>query len=108
MGDQLIEVTDSTFESEVLQAKLPVVVDFWAPWCGPCRMLTPILEKVAPKFAGRVKLVKLNVDDHQLTAANYGIRSIPTLLLFRDGVRIAMNTGGLSEFQLEEFINKSL
>ena len=78
-------VTDATFESDVLKADAPVLVDFWAPWCGPCRMVGPVMEKVAELYAGRVRVVKLNVDENQKTSMTYGIRSIPTVALFMNG-----------------------
>lgn len=85
MGHNVKDVTDTTFEQDVLKAGGPVLVDFWAPWCGPCRMVGPILEKVADQYAGRVSVVKLNVDENQQTAMAYGIRSIPTIALFSKG-----------------------
>lgn len=85
MSEYLKDVTDRTFESDVLQADVPVLVDFWATWCAPCRMLTPIVEKVAEEYKGRARFVKLNVDDNAETAGRYSIRGIPTLLLFKDG-----------------------
>jgi len=78
-------VTDATFESDVLKADAPVLVDFWAPWCGPCRMVGPVMEKIAEQYAGRVRVVKLNVDENQQTSMTYGIRSIPTVALFMNG-----------------------
>ena len=80
-----MDVTDTTFEQEVLKADKPVLVDFWAPWCGPCRMVAPIVEELAEEYDGKVKFVKLNTDDNPNTAVKYGIRSIPTLLVFKDG-----------------------
>lgn len=85
MSEYLKDVTDRSFESDVLQADVPVLVDFWATWCAPCRMLTPIVEKVAEEYKGRARFVKLNVDDNAETAGRYSIRGIPTLLLFKDG-----------------------
>ena len=85
MSDNVHEVTDQSFEEEVLQSSNPVLVDFWAAWCAPCRMLSPTIDQIAEDFAGRAKVVKLNVDDNMETSAKYGIKGIPTLLLFKDG-----------------------
>lgn len=85
MAGHVLEVTDENFDQEVLQADLPVLVDFWAAWCGPCRMVAPVVEEIASDYAGRLKVAKLNVDENRSTAAKYGIMSIPTLLVFRDG-----------------------
>ena len=87
------EVTDATFESEVLKASTPVLVDFWAPWCGPCRMVAPVVEELSDEYAGKVKFVKLNTDDNVRTASQYGIRSIPTLLVFKDGQPVGQIIG---------------
>jgi thioredoxin 1 len=87
------EVTDATFEQEVLKAPRPVLVDFWAPWCGPCRMVAPIVEELAEEYDGKVSFVKLNTDDNPVTASNYSIRSIPTLLVFRGGQPVGQIVG---------------
>lgn len=87
------EVTDQTFDRDVLQSSEPVLVDFWAPWCGPCRMVAPIVEELADEYAGRVKFVKLNTDENPSTAARYGIRSIPTLLVFKNGQPVGQIIG---------------
>lgn len=105
-----MDVSTETFESEVLDASRtqPVVVDFWAPWCGPCRALTPIIEKVAAEFAGRVKLVKVNSDDNQELAGAYGVRSIPNVIAFKDGRPAAQFVGALPEGQVRAFIQQLL
>ena len=98
----------NNFEETVLKAKGPVIVDFWAPWCGPCKMIAPILDEIAPEFAGKAKIVKINVDDNQLVAGQFGVRSIPTLLLFKNGQLVATQVGALPKNQLAAFINQHL
>ena len=104
----VVYTTDSDFESDVLQSEVPVLVDFWAEWCGPCRMLSPILDEVSKDYEGKVKIVKLNVDDNTVTSAMYGVRGIPTLLLFKDGQVIGTKVGSLPKSQLTTFIDSSI
>jgi thioredoxin 1 len=98
------KVTDATFEQDVLKATGPVVVDFWAEWCGPCRMISPALEEISTALNGRVKIVKLNVDENPSTAAKYGIMSIPTLMLFKDGQLASRQVGAAPKQKLEQWI----
>ena len=107
MSEHIHYVTDDTFESEVLQAPLPVLVDYWAEWCGPCKMIAPILEEVAQEYDGRLKIAKLNIDENQGTPPKYGIRGIPTLMLFKNGNIEAMKVGALSKSQLTAFIDSN-
>lgn len=104
----LIEVNDANFETEVLKSPQPVLVDFWAPWCGPCKMITPVLEELSKEYGGKLKIVKLNVDDNHETAATYGIRSIPSLMLFNEGQMVTSKVGALSKSQLSAFLDSHL
>lgn len=105
---EVLHINDADFETVVVHSDIPVLVDFWAPWCGPCKIIAPILDEIAPEFAGKVKIVKINVDDNQLVAGQFGIRSIPTLLLFKNGQLVATQVGALPKNQLAAFINQHL
>ncbi|MGP8152866.1 MAG: thioredoxin [Smithella sp.] len=101
-------VTDDNFENEVLKSAKPVLIDFWAPWCGPCKAIGPIVEELAGQFKDTVKFMKLNVDENQKTALNYAVRSIPTLILFKDGKVLDTLIGLVPQKRLEDFVKKSL
>jgi thioredoxin 1 len=101
-------VSDGTFEAEVLQAATPVLVDYWAEWCGPCKMIAPILDEVAKEYGNRLKIAKLNIDENQATPSKYGIRGIPTLMLFKNGNIEATKVGALSKSQLTAFIDSHI
>ena len=108
MIDTPIAVTDDTFDQAVLQSGLPVLVDFWAPWCAPCRMVAPALEELAGELAGRVVVAKVNTDEHQLAALRYGVQGIPTLILFHDGQEIDRVVGALPKSALRERVEARL
>ena len=103
---EVLHISDADFESIVVNSDIPVLLDFWAPWCGPCKMIAPVLDELAPEFAGKVKIVKMNVDDNQTTPAQFGVRSIPTLLLIKNGQVVATQVGALPKTQLANFINQ--
>ena len=105
---QIVYVTDDTFENEVLQSATPVLVDYWAEWCGPCKMITPILDEISDEYSGKLKIAKLNIDENPQTPPKYGIRGIPTLMLFRDGNVEATKVGAVSKSQLSAFIDGHL
>ncbi|RBH32986.1 thiol reductase thioredoxin, partial [Pseudomonas sp. MWU13-2860] len=104
MSDLILHVTDDSFENEVLKADRPVLVDYWAEWCGPCKMIAPILDEVAKEYDGKLKIAKLNIDQNEQTPPKFGIRGIPTLMLFKDGQVAATKVGALSKSQLTAFI----
>jgi thioredoxin 1 len=108
MSEHIIHVSDTTFKSEVLESSTPVLVDYWADWCGPCKMIAPILDEVAKEYHGRLKVAKLNIDENPRTPGEYGIRGIPTLLLFKGGNVEATKIGALSKSQLTSFIDSNL
>ncbi len=107
-SNAVLEVNDSVFEEEVLKSGTPVLVDFWAPWCGPCKVVSPIVQEIADAYSGKLKVAKLNVDDNQETTVKFGIRSIPTIILFKDGEALDQVIGAVPKSELENLVSKVL
>lgn len=108
MSERIVHVTDDSFEQEVLQSSNPVLVDYWADWCGPCKMIAPVLDEIADEYEGKIRIAKLNIDENPNTPPRYGIRGIPTLMLFKDGEVEATKVGAVSKSQLTAFIDSNL
>ena len=108
MSDKIVHVSDSSFDADVLQSDKPVLVDYWAEWCGPCKMIAPILDEVSGEYDDKLQIAKLDVDANQSTSMKYGIRGVPTLMLFKDGDVVATHVGALTKSQLTTFIDTNL
>ena len=108
MSDEISHITDDSFEEEVLQSDQPVLVDYWAEWCGPCKMIAPLLDEIAGEYKGKLKITKLNIDDNPSTPPKYGVRGIPTLMIFKNGNAEGTKVGALSKSQLTAFIDQSI
>ncbi len=108
MSEHINYISDASFEQEVLQSQLPVLVDYWAEWCGPCKMISPVLDEVAKEYAGKLEVCKLNIDENQSTPPKYGIRGIPTLMIFKNGNVEATKVGALSKSQLTAFVDSNI
>jgi len=108
MSDNIINITDSTFEQEVLSSEIPVLLDYWAEWCGPCKMIAPILNDIADEYSGKIKVAKLNIDENPGIPAKFGVRGIPTLMIFKSGSIEATKVGAMSKSQLSAFIDSTI
>ena len=108
MSDNIINVTDSSFEQEVLSSEIPVLLDYWAEWCGPCKMIAPILNDIADEYSGKIKVAKINIDENPGTPAKFGVRGIPTLMIFKSGTIEATKVGAMSKSQLSAFIDSTI
>ena len=108
MSKNIIHLSDATFETEVLQSSMPVLVDYWAEWCGPCKMIAPILDEISKDYEGKLKIAKLNIDENAQTPSKFGIRGIPTLMIFKNGNVEATKVGALSKSQLTTFIDSNI
>ena len=108
MSQKIVHATDSSFDADVLQSDKPVLLDFWAEWCGPCKMIAPLLDEAADQYAEKLNIVKINIDENPNTPQKFGIRSIPTLMLFKDGAVHAQKLGAMSKSQLDEFLDTNL
>jgi thioredoxin 1 len=108
MSDNIINVTDSNFEQEVLSSEIPVLLDYWAEWCGPCKMIAPILNDIANEYSGKIKIAKINIDENPGTPAKFGVRGIPTLMIFKSGSIEATKVGAMSKSQLSAFIDSTI
>ena len=108
MSDSIIQVADSTFEEQCLKSESPVMVDYWAEWCGPCKMIAPILDEIADEYQGKLTIAKLNIDENQDTPQKYAVRGIPTLMIFKDGEVAATKVGAVSKSQLSAFIDSAI
>jgi len=107
-SEKVMHISDSEFESKVLQGQLPCLIDFWAPWCGPCKAIAPVIDELAEEFDGKLQIAKMNVDDNPATPGKYGIRAIPTLILFKNGEKVDQITGAVGKSQLTEMIKKAV